>query len=119
MTFGSVVKLYKSIDNIKEKKSIARFFGVGKVSVFESYIDAIYTLRNKCAHGAALFDLQLPNGISSKGPKLGLEGGNHQKLVGALTVLGSLKNRISRKFQWGCKKKVKRIFVVICRMFVA
>lgn len=95
MTFGSVVKLYKSIDNIDEKKSIARHFGVGKVSVFESYIDAIYTLRNKCAHGAALFDLQLPNGISGKGPKLGLEAGDHQKLTGALTVLKYVLRHIS------------------------
>ena len=110
MTFGSVVKLYKSIDNIEEKKSIARFFGVGKVSVFESYIDAIYTLRNKCAHGAALFDLQLPNGISSKGPKLGLEGGNHQKLVGALTVLEYVLGQISENRKQDLQDDLNKLF---------
>ena len=46
MTFGSIVRLYKSIDNKDDKKAIARNFGVGKSAVFATYIDAIYTLRN-------------------------------------------------------------------------
>ena len=96
MTFGAIVKLYKSIDNIDDKKAISKYFGVGKVSVFESYMDAIYTLRNKCAHGAALFDLQLPNGISGKGPKLELEGSDYQKLIGALKVLKYILGKVSQ-----------------------
>lgn len=95
MTFGSIIRLYKSIDNQNYKKTIAKQFGVGKISVFESYLDAIHTLRNKCAHGTALFDLQLPNGISGKGPKLGLRATDFQKLVGALTVLKYILNQIS------------------------
>ena len=95
MTFGSILKLYKSIDNKEDKKAIARNFGVGKASVFESYISAIYTLRNKCAHGAALFDLQLPNGISGKGPKLGLIGKDYQNLYGSLVVLKYILKHIS------------------------
>lgn len=96
MTFGSIVRLYKSIDNKDDKKAIARNFGVGKSAVFTSYIDAIYTLRNKCAHGSALFDLQLPNGISAKGPKLGLAGADCQNLNGAITVLQYVLKQISQ-----------------------
>ena len=32
MTFGSIVRLYKSIDNKDDKKAIARIFGLGKSS---------------------------------------------------------------------------------------
>lgn len=97
MTFGSIVRLYKSIDNKDDKKAIARNFDVGKSAVFTSYIDAIYTLRNKCAHGSALFDLQLPNGIiAAKGPKIGLTGADCQNLNGAITVLLYVLKHISQ-----------------------
>lgn len=95
MTFGSVLKLYKSLDNIDDKRTIAKHFGVGKVVVFESYMTAIHTLRNKCAHGAALFDLTLPNGISLKGPRLDLQGQDCQSLKGALMVLDYVLGHIS------------------------
>ena len=97
MTFGSIVRLYKSIDNKDDKKAIARNFGVGKSAVFATYIDAIYTLRNKCAHGSALFDLQLPNGIiAAKGPRIGLTGADCQNLNGAITVLLYVLKHISQ-----------------------
>lgn len=97
MTFGSIVRLYKSIDNKDDKKAIARNFGVGKSAVFATYIDAICTLRNKCAHGSALFDLQLPNGIiAAKGPKIGLTGADCQNLNGAITVLLYVLKHISQ-----------------------
>lgn len=95
MTFGSIVKLYKSIISIEDKKAISAHFGIIKYSVFETFIDAIYILRNKCAHGAVLFDLTLPNGISGKGIKLGLKGDEFQKLIGTLTVLEFILNIIS------------------------
>ena len=95
MTFGSVLKLYKSLDNKDDKRTIAKHFGVGKVSVFESFMTAIHTLRNKCAHGAALFDLTLPDGISLKGPRLDLRGEDCQSLKGALTVLSYILSHIS------------------------
>lgn len=95
MTFGSVLKLYKSIDNMDDKRMIAKHFGVGKVSVFESFMSTIHTLRNKCAHGSALFDLTLPDGISLKGPRLDLHGQDCQSLKGALTVLCYILSHIS------------------------
>ena len=95
MTFGSVLKLYKSIDNMDDKRMIAKHFGVGKVSVFESFMSTIHTLRNKCAHGSALFDLTLPDGISLKGPHLNLQGQDCQSLKGALTVLCYILSHIS------------------------
>ena len=95
MTFGSVLKLYKSIDNMDDKRTIAKHFGVGKVSVFESFMSTIHTLRNKCAHGAAMFDLTLPDGISLKGPRLDLQGQDCQSLKGALAVLSYIMSHIS------------------------
>ena len=55
----------------------------------------LYSLRNKCAHGAVLFDLRLPKGICGKGPKLGLKGNDYQNLYGALSVLHFILNHIS------------------------
>lgn len=95
MTFGSIVKLYKNILSIDDKKAISTHFGIIKYSVFETYIEAIYTLRNKCAHGSVLFDLTLPKGISGKGINLGLKGDEFQKLIGTLTVLEYILNKIS------------------------
>lgn len=95
MTFGSVLKLYKSLDNMDDKRTIAKHFGVGKIRVFESFMTTIHTLRNKCAHGAALFDLALPDGVSLKGPRLNLKGEDCQSLKGALTVLNYILSHIS------------------------
>ena len=78
-----------------DKRTIAKHFGVGKVSVFESFMSTIHTLRNKCAHGAAMFDLTLPDGISLKGPRLDLQGQDCQSLKGALAVLSYIMSQIS------------------------
>ena len=58
-------------------------------------MSTIHTLRNKCAHGAAMFDLTLPDGISLKGPRLDLQGQDCQSLKGALAVLSYIMSQIS------------------------
>ena len=62
-----------------------------------------------------MVDLQLPNGISSKGPKLGLEGGNHQKLVGALTVLEYVLGQISENRKQDLQDNLNKLFSRIKR----
>lgn len=110
MTFGSVLKLYKSIDSIDDKRMIAKHFGVGKVSVFESFMSTIHTLRNKCAHGSALFDLSLPDGISLKGPHLDLQGQDCQSLKGALAVLCYILSHISENRSNELKNELNELY---------
>lgn len=64
MPFGSVVMLYQSLKSNDDKKTISNCFGISNPSIFENYIDVVRVVRNKCAHGAVLFDMKIPKRIT-------------------------------------------------------
>lgn len=93
MTFGSNIALYKSLNDIELKKEISIHFGVGYTGVFENYLDVVRCVRNKCAHGAVLYDIDLFPNIR-KGPA-GVVGKDDRKLYGALQVVRYLLSKVS------------------------
>lgn len=110
MTLGSIIKLYNSILNKKDKQEISKKFGINKPKVFSSYLEAIRTLRNGCAHGTVLYDLKLPKGIDGKGPKLGLRNTDYQNLNGTLIVLHFILNKISKNRADEMKNNLENLY---------
>lgn len=65
MTLGNLEILYDNLIWDKDKKLVSNRFGEPATATFKSYLSAIRELRNACAHGKAIFDLKLYNGIRS------------------------------------------------------
>ena len=94
MTLGNVIELYKNLKYINDKLTICKHFGINQTAVFENYMDAIRVVRNKCAHGATLFDLKLFQSIKN-GPAGRYSSGNANSLSRAIEVLFYLIGAIS------------------------
>lgn len=65
LTFGTILKLFKSLKDKKLKTKIVESFGMISIQKFELLMDTVLYLRNACAHGNVLFDLAFPKGIPS------------------------------------------------------
>lgn len=65
MTLGNIEILYASLVWDKDKKLVSNRFGEPAIATFKSYLSALRELRNACAHGKTLFDLNLTTGIRS------------------------------------------------------
>lgn len=50
VSFGTLSHLYEMLKNTKEKRQIARAFGIGDEDVFTNWLHAFSNLRNNCAH---------------------------------------------------------------------
>lgn len=94
MSFGIVVSIYDNLRDGGLKHDISVAYGMQSPSNFSSYINTVRRLRNYCAHGKVLFDMNLPEAISS-GP-LGYLGNQKNKLIGAYKVFCYFLGRISQ-----------------------
>ncbi len=94
MTLGAIIRLYSSIKSANLKKEIALHFGLNSVTVFESYLNVILTLRNRIAHGNTLYDLNLARGFR-RGP-LDIEHKDLHNLNGAISLVYYMLGFISK-----------------------
>lgn len=65
-TFGTNLKIYKSLLDIGTKERISKIFGVNDVQKFIQIMSVVVFVRNYCAHSGVVFDLRNTYGI----PKL-------------------------------------------------
>ena len=93
MTFGAVLKLYENLKEKEDKIHIANKFGVRQTVTFENYMHTIRQVRNACAHGLLLYDLQLIKAIR-KGPAKSSPS-ERNNLIGALKVIKYIMSYIS------------------------
>lgn len=93
MSFGTIIKLYDSIKNPHLRCDISRIYEMNSPSQFSNYINTVRKLRNYCAHGKVLFDLNLDEAISN-GP-LGNLGNRKVMLSGMYMVFKYFLNKIS------------------------
>ncbi len=93
MSFGTIIKLYDSIKNPHLRCDISKVYGMSSPSQFSNYINTIRKLRNYCAHGKVLFDLNLDEAIGN-GP-LGYLGNRKVMLSGMYMVFKYFLNKIS------------------------
>lgn len=93
MSFGTIIKIYDGLKNPKLKSNISRVYGIPSPTQFSNYMNTVRKLRNYCAHGKVLFDINLDVAISS-GP-LGYLGNNKSSLFGMYLVFKYLLGKIS------------------------
>ena len=56
VTFGTLSRLYKTLDKTPLKRQIARSFGIGDEDVFANWLHAFSNLRNCCAHHSRVWN---------------------------------------------------------------
>lgn len=93
MSFGTIIKLYDSLKNPHLRCDISKVYGMNSPSQFSNYINTVRKLRNYCAHGKVLFDLNLNEAIGN-GP-LGNLGNRKVMLSGMYMVFKYFLNNIS------------------------
>lgn len=93
MSFGTIIQIYENLKDGGLKHQIAKKYGFNSANQFSNYLNTIRRLRNCCAHGKVLFDLNLPEAISN-GP-IGYLGNRKTMLAGAYEVLSFLLGKVS------------------------
>lgn len=111
MTLGNIEILYNSLLLNKDKKLVSNRFGEPATATFKSYLSAIREVRNACAHGKTLFDLNLFTGIR-RGKAGAFQGVNRHTFREAMIVVDYLLRQISvnrAKDMWDDIYKVTKL----------
>lgn len=61
--FGSIFKIYESITDVQIKERISEKLGMKPIIKFEKIFRGIVHIRNRCAHGAILYNFYLPKSL--------------------------------------------------------
>lgn len=107
MTLGEIIDLIASISDVNIRMEISHHFGIRSLKTFDSYLNAIRRIRNRCAHGGVLYDYKASIRIASKGPvdlsnvydRANLKGAVEviQYLVGIISL--NRKNQLEQELQ--------------------
>ena len=92
MTLGNLSALYQSIKDTEVKKKIASEYGCS-LKVFINYLETIRVIRNKCAHGSCLYNIELSKGIKSN--PAGVDSKDRHNIKGAYSVIRYMLGTIS------------------------
>lgn len=93
MTLGNLTALYQAIKDAQVKKMIASEYGCS-LKVFVNYLETIRVIRNKCAHGSCIYNIELSKGIKSI--PAGIEATDRHNIKGAYNVIKYMLGRISQ-----------------------
>ena len=107
MTLGDIIILIKCLIDINLQKDIANHYGIRNLDVFYSYMETIRVVRNLCAHGHSIFDLNLNKSIKSGLLKTEMSGEMYHNLNGVLLVMFYLLERISNNRRMELKSLLK------------
>lgn len=113
MTFGAVLKLYENLKEKEDKIHIANKFGVRQIVTFENYMHTIRQVRNACAHGLLLYDMQLIKAIR-KGPAKS-SSSERNNLIGALKVVEYIMSYISANRVKNMKEELEVLYGKLCQ----
>lgn len=92
MTLGNLTALFQAIKDIEVKKKIASEYGCS-LKVFVNYLETIRVIRNKCAHGSCLYNMELAKGI--KATPAGIQTEDRHNIKGAFNVITYMLGTIS------------------------
>lgn len=84
MTLGNISSLYKALKDDSIKRLIAKQYGCS-MKVFINYLETIRVIRNKCAHGNCIYNVELAKGIAAK--PAGVSPDCRHNINGAICVL--------------------------------
>lgn len=93
MTLGNLTALYQAIKDTEVKKKIASEYGCS-LKVFVNYLETVRVIRNKCAHGSCLYNMELAKGIKST--PAGIEANDRHNIKGAFCVIRYMLGTISQ-----------------------
>lgn len=93
MTLGNLTALYQAIKDNDVKKKIASKYGCS-LKVFINYLETIRVIRNKCAHGSCLYNMELAKGIAAI--PAGIKSADRHNIKGAYYVIKYMLGRISQ-----------------------
>lgn len=93
-TFGTVFKIFESLNENDIKERISKCYDVYDIYKFMNFMKNIIFLRNICAHGGVLYDLNLGKGFS-KIHQINFSSRNTHSLDAACKVISFLLNSIS------------------------
>ena len=108
MSFGVVISIFDNLLDGKLRHDIAVSYGMQSPNQFSSYINTVRRLRNYCAHGKVLYDMTLPEAIST-GP-LGYLGNQKTMLIGTYKVFSFLLGKISQNRVTEMKAELLKAF---------
>lgn len=93
-TFGTVFKIFESLNEDSIKERISKCYDMYDIYKFMNFMKNIIFLRNICAHGGVLYDLNLGKGFS-KIHQINYSGRNTHSLDAACKVISFLLKSIS------------------------
>lgn len=108
MTFGSVLNLYKSLNDRRIKIDIGNHYGIRYIEVLENYLEILRELRNYCAHGNVLYDF-VPFKYIRRGPANIRGAVNFRNLYGAISVVLYLLKQVSENRYNDMKEEVNTL----------
>lgn len=84
MTLGNVVFLYEAIREKSLKEAVANYYGCS-IKVFLNYLETIRLVRNRCAHGGCLYNLNVEKGINKQ--PANVDNSDAHNIKGAIEVI--------------------------------
>ncbi len=93
MTLGNLTALFQAIKDVDLKKAIASEYGCS-LKVFINYLETIRVIRNKCAHGSCIYNLELSKGIRAL--PAGIGAYDRHNINGTFSVIKYMLGRISQ-----------------------
>ncbi len=109
LTFGNLYSIFHNLKNEELQQQIARYYGIKKVAVFTNYFRTIIFIRNICAHGGLLYDVNTPLGIKLT-PLIKTNDNNRHSLNTAIQVILYFLGRISKNRRLDLEKAIGEIF---------
>ncbi len=92
-TLGNLTALYQALRDVELKKEIANSYGCS-LKVFVNYLETIRVIRNKCAHGSCLYNMELSKGIKAAPAGVGLA--DRHNIRGAVSVISYMLGVVSK-----------------------
>ena len=111
MTFGAIFKTYKNLLDKELKTLIAKEYGLINIKVFQNLMNTLVFLRNTCAHGGILYDLQTPLGIINIKNELVFNNNDRHSLDACIKVMIYILNGISQNRATELKNEVNNLFI--------
>lgn len=93
-TFGTILKIYESLNDNSVKERISKCYNVYDVSKFLNFMKNLVILRNICAHGGVLYDYNFGKGFN-KYQTISYNSRNTHTLDAACKVIAFILESIS------------------------
>lgn len=106
MTLGNITSLFRAIKDENIKLKISRQYGC-TVGVFVNYLETIRVIRNKCAHGSCIYNMEIPKGIKAK--PAGIKDDSRHNINGAICVIEYILGKISSDRSHELKSEIKEL----------